>query len=108
MPTTRNHNAVRAVGETNQLRLAWVFTTSEGVGAFPCGVWLDRAGAERWIESVGASGTLSAYVVDESAYDSNVRLARLSAESEERRSAEFKRRYTTAIDHAHFQNGECV
>lgn len=108
MPTSPSQNESIRCESIADTDLAWAFTSSEGRAVYPCGIWMDRSKAEQWIESVGASGTLSAYLVDESAYDSNVRLARLRVEQPERRSPEFKRRYTTAIDHAHYENGRRV
>jgi hypothetical protein len=68
-------------------------------------VWSSRANAEHWIARLGASGTLSAYVLNESAYDSNVTAGRLKADGPERRTPEFIREFTTPIDHSHYTDG---
>ncbi|MFN0011364.1 MAG: CPCC family cysteine-rich protein [Phycisphaerales bacterium] len=86
--------------------LVWVFNAAET--AFPCGVWQTKTLAEKWIASVGASGTLSAYALDESAWDSNVRLGHLRLERPERSTLDFKRRFTTAVTHFHYEGGSQV
>ena len=82
--------------------LVWVFQRTGG--HFPSGVWSSKENAERWIQQAGAAGTLSAYVLDESAYDSNVRLELLKIDNPERLTREFRRDFTTAIDHDHYGN----
>jgi hypothetical protein len=69
-------------------------------------VWSSREGAEAWIKRVGAVGMLSAYVLDESAYDSNVRLGMLKLTKPERSTVEFQRRFTSAVEHEHVQRSE--
>ena len=85
-------------------RQIWVFNSDQAASVFPCGVWSSRERAEQWIAQVGASGTLSAYILDESAYDSNVRLGqlRLDLGKQDRYAVEYERTFTTAIDHSHF------
>jgi hypothetical protein len=85
--------------------VVWVFNSSEAASAFPSGVWRTKETAEEWIHEVRASGTLSAYVLDESAWESNVRMGHLKLSKPERATIAFMRRFTTAIDHAHYEDG---
>ena len=85
-------------------RLVWVFHSDDVKNQFPTGVWSDRRLAEEWIRKVGATGILSAYVLNESAYDSNVRLGLLDVEKQGRRDIGFMRQFTTAVDHVHFDS----
>lgn len=80
----------------------WVFNPVDSPSRFPAGIWTSRAAAEEWIRSVGARGVLSAYTLDESAWDANVRLGLLRLSEPERSEAAFKRKFTTAVDHYHY------
>lgn len=80
--------------------LVWVFHPS--ADSFPCGVWSSREKAEAWIRSVGAEGALSAYVLDEPAYESSVRLGLFSPRTAEHESTEFRSTFTTAVVHIHY------
>lgn len=80
--------------------LVWVFQRSRG--NFPSGVWSSKEKAENWIHQTQAEGTLSGYVLDESAYDSCVRLGHLNTDNPNRLTREFQRDFTTAVDHAHY------
>jgi hypothetical protein len=84
-------------------RLVWVFTPASAASKFPTGVWTSREAAEAWIRSVDARGVLSAYTLDESAWDGNVRLGLLKLSKPERSEAKFKRTFTTAVDHFHYE-----
>jgi hypothetical protein len=81
-----------------------VFHAADAIGKFPSGAWSTRENAERWIRAHHAHGTLSAYILDESAYDSSVRLGLLKLSGPDRSTAEYKRKFTTAVDHVHFQD----
>jgi hypothetical protein len=96
--TTESHTSA------SEPRMMWVFNHAQGGAGFSCGVCSSRERAERWIADVGAAGTLSAYIVDESAYDSAVRLGRLRLDlgKRPRDTPEFKRSFTTAVDHFHY------
>ena len=83
----------------------WLFHAEGNPATFPSGVWGDRTRAEEWITRMRASGTLSAYVVGESAYDSNVRLGLLKLSEARRSTQEFMRTFSTAVDHRHFEHG---
>lgn len=83
-------------------RVVWVFYSSDARAVHPCGVWSTRECADAWIRRVDARGILSAYILDESAYDSNVRLGLLRLTKPERETLEFQRRYNTAVDHDHY------
>lgn len=87
-------------------KLVWIFHSDDAKSVHPCGVWTSREKAEAWIKRVDAAGILSAYVLDESAYDSNVRLDLLKLTKPERLTPEFHRRFTTAVDHEHYHRGE--
>jgi hypothetical protein len=89
-------------GQLAPERVVWVFSPIESGTRFPTGVWSTKAKAREWIAECGAKGCLSAYVLDESAYESNVRLGLLNASSESRTTPEFKRVFTTAIEHEHY------
>lgn len=84
-------------------RLVWVFSPVDSSNRFPSGVWSTRAAAEKWITSVDARGVLSAYVLDESAWNSNVRLGMLKLTEPRRETSEFKRCFTSAVDHYHYE-----
>ena len=84
--------------------LVWVFHSSDAKTVHPCGVWSSKEKAESWIREVGANGILSAYVLDESAYDSCVRLGTLRLSKPERATAEFQRVFTSAVDHEHYES----
>jgi hypothetical protein len=86
--------------------LVWMFHTEGTRSVFPSGVWRDRAKAQDWIAQMGASGILSAYVLDESANESNVRLGLLKLSEPRKTTPEFIRSFTTAVDHHHFEHGE--
>jgi hypothetical protein len=86
--------------------LVWVFQSSDATSGHPSGVWSSRERAEAWIKRVGAAGMLSAYVLDESAYDSNVRLGMLKLTNPERSTVEFQRRFTSAVEHEHVERME--
>lgn len=86
-------------------RVALVWTFHAEASRFPSGVWTSKSQAEQWIAEVSASGLLSAYALNESAWDANVRLGALKAESPARHTAEFKRKFTTPIDHFHYHDG---
>jgi hypothetical protein len=83
----------------------WVFTPNGR--CFPAGIWTSREAADKWISEVGADGVLSVYILNESAYESNVRFEhlRLDLGKLDRRSAEYKRTFTTAVDHFHYEGG---
>lgn len=83
--------------------LVWVFQSSDATSGHPSGMWSSRERAEAWIKRVGAAGMLSAYVLDESAYDSNIRLGMLKLTKPERSTLEFQRGFTSAVDHVHCQ-----
>lgn len=83
-------------------RIVWVFNPVDSPSRFPAGIWTSRAAAEEWIRSVDARGVLSAYTLDESAWDANVRLGLLKLSEPERSEAAFKRKFTTAVDHYHY------
>lgn len=91
-------------GEARQ-RLVWMFSSTESPSVFPTGIWTSKEKAEVWIASVSASGVLSGYLLDKSAWDSNVRLGLLKLSKPERDTSEFKRKFTTAIDHFHYKDG---
>ncbi len=82
-------------------RVVWVFTPADSAACFPAGVWSTKEKATQWIRDVGAAGCLSAYILDESAYESNVRLGLLKVVEPAKITPEFKRRFTTAVDHSH-------
>jgi hypothetical protein len=84
----------------------WVFQSSDATSGHPSGVWSWREWAEAWIKRVGAVGMLSAYVLDESAYDSNVRLGMLKLTKPERSTSDFQRRFTSAVGHEHYPRVE--
>ena len=80
-----------------------MFHSLDAKSVFPTGIWASRENAEAWIRKMNAAGTLSAYVLDESAYDSNVRLGHLKLTKPEREAIEFQRKFTTAVDHYHYE-----
>jgi hypothetical protein len=85
--------------------LVWVFNTNETRSPFPCGVWSSKTAAEQWITKVGAVGTLSAYVLDEPAYETCLRLGHFGKPPvSECVGQEFQRNFTTAIDHYHYRS----
>jgi len=83
-------------------RVVWLFSPVDAPSRFPAGIWTTREAAEAWIASVDARGVLSAYTLDESAWDANVRLGLLKLSSDERSTSRFKRQFTTALDHYHY------
>jgi hypothetical protein len=94
-----------SVTPRNEKQRIWVFTPYGRY--FPAGIWTTRDAAEKWISEVSADGMLSVYILDESAYESNVRFGhlRLDLGKLDRRSAECKRTFTTAVDHFHYEQG---
>lgn len=87
-----------------------MFTDTRMAKAFPTGVWPTRESAEAWIRRVQAEGVLSAYVLGESAYESNVRLGMLKLDlgKQDRKAPEFERVFTTAVEHFHYGPSEAV
>jgi hypothetical protein len=82
----------------------WVFN---GEGAqFPGGVFTTKAAAAHWIRERRLTGVLTAYPVDESAYDRAVRTGAFVPKSEYHRSPSFIQRFTSeAQEHVQFFDG---
>lgn len=102
MPTDRDNSGSRPTDGA----VVWMFHAEGNRSVFPSGVWRDRSKAQCWISEMQASGILSAYVLDESAHESNVRLGLLKLSEPRRTTPEFIRTFTTAVDHYHFEHGE--
>jgi hypothetical protein len=84
-------------------RQVWVFN---GNGRFPAAVFSTRANGEAWIRRDRLSGTLTAYPVDEGAYDWAVRTGVFHPKKEKHASPDFIGAFSPAYqDHHHYENG---
>lgn len=85
----------------DELTTVWVFN---GTGStFPNAVFSSRDRALTWIRHTGVHGTLTAYPLDESAYDFAVRHGFFTPKRPEHTTAAFMQRFTSAAqDHEHF------
>ena len=83
----------------------WVFN-GEGT-QFPSGVFRTREKACVWIATNAVSGVLTAYPIDEGAYDWAVRNGTFVVKSAKHRSPEFIQKFAGgAQPHAHFEHGK--
>lgn len=85
----------------------WVF---QGDGArLPIAVFDDRRLAEEWIARDRVSGLLTAYPVNQSAYDWAVGRGYFEPRTEAKKTATFKQRFTSAsLPHHHYVDGAMV
>lgn len=83
-----------------------MFHSLDVKSVFPTGIWASRKKAEAWIKKLNAADALSAYTPDESAHDSNVRLGHLKLTKPEPGTIEFQRKFTTAVDHHHYERAK--
>lgn len=81
--------------------MVWVFN---GAGAtFPSAVFSSLEAAEAWIKLHGLKGTLTAYPLDESAYDWAIRMGYFKPKSAAHRSPEFIQKFSSASqEHFHY------
>lgn len=82
----------------------WVFN---GAGSrFPSGVFASKESALSWIQHRKLTGTLTAYPLDEGAYEWAVAKGFFSPKSDKDTSSEFIQRFTSASqEHFHFESG---
>jgi hypothetical protein len=85
----------------------WVFNGAGG--RFPSGVFSSRESAASWIRQRGLTGVLTAYPLNEGAYEWAVANRFFTPKSDEHTSSEFIQRFTSASqEHFHFENGDSV
>ncbi len=84
--------------------LVWVFDGESN--RYPSAVFSTRALAEAWIARLELSGKLTAYRVDECAYDWSMRLGYRTPKRDEPRSAEpVQPARSAAQEHYHYKDG---
>lgn len=83
----------------------WVFN---GEGArFPSGVFSSKEKAAQWIQDRKMSGVLTAYPIDEGAYEWAIRKGFFSPKSDKHTASDFVQRFTSAgQEHIHYEHGE--
>ena len=83
----------------------WVWVFNGLGGRFPSGVFSTREKARAWIQLHGLYGTLTAYALDQGAYDWAVSNGRFKPKKEEHSSARFIGAFSSASQpHEHFEN----
>jgi hypothetical protein len=89
---------------TEEREMVWVF---QGAGAtHAAAVFKTKEGAIAWIEAKRLTGTLTAYPLDQSAYDWAVESGHFLPKNDEQRSARFIQRFSSAHQpHLHFEDG---
>ena len=86
-------------------RPVWIFVST---GAqFPGGVFTSRARAEAWISERRLDGVLTAYPLDEGAFDWALRAGAVTGRARERgNEPEFVGGFTSAVqEHYHYEDG---
>ena len=83
----------------------WVFTTQKG--PTPGGVFTSREGAEVWIRERRLTGILTAYPVDEGAFDWALRVGAVTGSARERgNDPAFVGSFASALqEHYHYEDG---
>jgi len=82
----------------------WVFV-GEG-GRLPSGVFSSREHAEVWILQHRLSGMLTAYPIDQGAYDWAVESGVFKPNTEEKRTPKFIGQFSSAsLEHYHYDDG---
>jgi len=89
-------------------RHVWIFNGAHA--PFPSGVFTSRALAEAWIARYRLTGTLTAYPLDEGAFDWALRTGAVTGRARERANEpEFVAAFSSAVqDHHHYEGGQAV
>jgi hypothetical protein len=90
---------------TEHSRTIWVFI-GEG-GAFPSGIFSNRASAQEWIIRHSLSGILTEYPIDTGVFDWAIKRGSFLPKRPEQSTPKFIGRFTCAsLEHIHFENGK--
>ena len=101
-----SHGAVRFFAESVMeiQHNVWLFHASGAT--FASAVFRSEADACRWVSTHGATGTLTGYLLDETAYDWAVRKGYFAPKRPEQSEIRFIERFTSAHQaHRHFTGG---
>ncbi|MBI1281300.1 MAG: hypothetical protein GC179_24445 [Anaerolineaceae bacterium] len=83
----------------------WLFNGTNA--QFPSGIFSSRERAEEWIQKHRLSGILTKYPVDISVYDWAIENGLFRVKDEEKKTANFIQRFSSASqEHYHYENGE--
>lgn len=89
----------------SEIRSVWVFNGANA--SFPSGVFIDREGAETWIEAKGLNGTLTKYPLDVGVYDWAIETGLFKPRKPHETTTEFIQCFTTASqEHYHYDDEE--
>jgi hypothetical protein len=90
------------VNAANADRLVWVFNPAGAKSPFPTAVFTSKQLAESWINRHNASGTITAYPLDECHYDWAIRNGHFQPKRDDQRTSEFITRFSTGTMHHHY------
>jgi hypothetical protein len=82
----------------------WVFVGEHA--AFPSGVFTTRERADSWIRNHRLSGVLTAYPVDQGAYDWAIDQGFFNPKNDDKRTPDFIGKFSSAMqEHFHYAEG---
>lgn len=85
------------------MNTVWVFNGEKST--FPSGIFSSREKAEAWIAEHQLTGCLTMYPLDEGAYNWALRMGHFSPKRDDQKTPAFIGRFSSGVQHFHFENG---